>query len=340
MLRALGALILLLLASTTLPSGAPAAGSAEELKALCEGTMKGEQVAPGALASTLQRIVGRTPPNRLDSVLSESTRQVPYCFRYSHSLEGEPLLAATLVGADQGALLWFADGEWKAAATIGMAEHPNILHQADRPTGREAWIAAYSTGTGGLGFLVLFRQQGDSWQIVARSQIYSHFQPRVLDSDHIVVTGRNVGDEPFAWTANCCLPVNYQWLWQRRDEGFAVAGERLAPDPYYTLNLFFGALQQNRADWLVRAATPEAVAAVRRAIPDAAGIQTSTPRTGPEFGEVTEAELAHWTLLPDVLSGPPPVHSVLTAEIEILEGPTLTVEVSRFGGRWWVTSVK
>lgn len=145
-----------------------------------------------------------------------------------------------------------------------------------------------------------------------------------------------------AWDANCCVPTSYQWVWQRSGDAFAVAAERQAPDPYYTLNAFFGALRYQRADLLEALASPAAIAAARRLGLDHPAVRTNTPKSGPEFGAVIEAELRHWAALPAAVSSPAPDRDSLTVTIEVTEGSSvsgLLATVKRLDGRWVVDTL-
>lgn len=315
------------------------AGASWALARFCLGPYQtAPDLPPDRLATLLQTILGTTPFADLEAVLPSKLVQAQ-CVHADFTRPPEPaLLVATVVGADQGAILWQKDGRWLADATPGLEEYPEILRQEQRPGLREAFIAGRMSGTGGAGALHIFRLDGDHWKTVMATGHYDHFAPQALDGDNILVTARNIGNVPQAWTANCCVPTDYQWLWQRQGDTFTLAAERRAPDPYYTLDIFFGALQQSRTDAIGRLAAPEAVAQAVR-------LHLDTPDLGvvPEYNTVfavTNAELNHWSALPPALNGPPPTQTALTVTVK-LGGDMGAVQVTlkRVGEEWVVTGV-
>jgi hypothetical protein len=325
----------------TPPAGNPGpAADPKALAALCKGPWEPAVPAPpGGLAGALLKLLGPTPPEQMEAVLTPALQKAE-CIHADYTKVGEPpVLVASIGGGAEGALLWRKGDSWLGQSTPGLQEFPTLLRQELRPGLRDVFVAAYNSGTGHFGALLIFRQNGDTWASVLATETYDHFAPRALDGDDILVTARNPGDAPLAWEANCCVPTDYQWLWQRSGDKFLVVAKRRAPDPYYSLNVFFGALQKQKPDALANLATPEAVAAARRLKLDAPGVQTNPDPTN--LFEVADVELKHWSALPPALNGPAPTKTSLTARVEVQGGivPAVLVNLRRIGAEWVVTGV-
>lgn len=330
-------------AQSTEPAPPAKPTGATALTQLCKALFqKGAVPSTHSLAEAIEILVDERPSVAFDQIFASLPPEAD-CFRTTlSSVSTTPLGFATLINTgDQSAIIW-RDGErWQVAPGPALGEYADI--RSDRQTDgiREIIAFGHYSGTGGIGSVAVLQYREGSWQHQVLADRVSHFQGLILKNDTLLVTGRNLREEPLAWDANCCSPTNYQWLYQRKSGRFELTGERIVPDPYYTLNVFFGALQQRNTQWLNQVASPVAIEAALRLGLGHPTIQINTPNSAPDFGKVQEEERRHWDLLPAQLNKPKPSRTTLRVEVEILQGtiPAVIVNLKRVDGKWLVESL-
>lgn len=326
----------------SVPAGAtPGATATAALTSICSDAFAGKG-SPGAFAIALRDLAIHAPGGEIDQAIRDLPDSA-HCFRYAPSPSSvSPLIIATLIPADgDSAILWREGSVWKGVAGPPLGEYAEILSDRSPSSGREVIVVGRYSGTGGIGTLAVLTQKGSEWTSQILVDRVSHFRIQLLSTDALLVTGRQLKGEPLAWDANCCQPSNYQWLLQRRDGRFALTAERVAPDPYYTLNVFFGALRDRRTDWLNQLALPAAVDSALTLGLGQPGVLFDTPETNEQFGQAVEQELRDWDALPIAVRGTAPAQARLTAVVRVASGPLrgVTVTLRRQDGKWMVESL-
>ncbi len=319
--------------SLVLTSLAPHADPLADLRALCAAAgHDGRWLAPGELQTALTEVVTEAAPAEVREVIKKVGDR-RYCFDLALSNLGEP---PTMVISRN--VLWEANGTWHASPNPDLGPQSRIVRIPASQGGRELIIADEGYGSGQFGQLVVLRRTDNTWATAFKTG-RGRFRAYTPDDDHILITG--IGETgpwpPLAWTGNCCLPSNHQWLYERNDSAFVLTAERDIPDPYITMNIFFGALLSDQPEvaerWLAKVAAPAAVSAARQV-----GFATAPQLIyNPALPEIQEIESRHWDLLPPEVNGPAPGRRTL----KVLVGPPgaeLTLERQAEG--WRVTGVR
>ncbi len=307
---------------------------AQAIATLCDG--KVGSAKENTLPQAIMRFLAAAPASVADPLTELASRSK--CLHLDLVTADPPLAVGWMLNG-MGAVLWQEGGTWKAAPMTSPAETPEILLQTDWPEGREVVLAGHISGTGGYGSITVLRQQGDQWQVITQSDRYGKFTVRALGTDLLLVTARKYENQPLAWAANCCVPTNYQWLWKREAGTYKVVAERLVPTPYYSLNVFLGALRFGQPDWLPKVGTAAAAEQARVLGLDRAAVGFVT--AGGLAPPVTEAEMFAWEALPAAYRRPlPPVES-LKFTLPVTDGavPLVQVELTWRDGAWLVTAV-
>lgn len=100
-------------------------------------------------------------------------------------------------------------------------------------------------GSGGTGMLQFYRLGKDMDLLWEGTPSGDHLSVFPLSMDYVITIDRSpqTYEEPHAYQANCCLPVDRETLWHRLDHRYRSATERLIPTPYRAVSLFVGALR-------------------------------------------------------------------------------------------------
>jgi hypothetical protein len=352
MLRSImtGLILLLLSGCAALPSFSnpkeqgpwPATRGIARLNALCEASIQRGRISAREWADGLLTALETVPPHLAPAVIQALQLEVG-CILMTSTEGKDPVVLTSSMG-EHSAILWWENGRWQRALTVDLAWEPEVLYDFAGPYGRELFIAARHTGTAQSGKVVVLRRAGLGWKAILNTEAYGHFQPGVISADYILVTSTSGYGQPLAWAANCCVPSSYQRLWKREGKGFALAGERQAPDPYFTMNVFFGALRERDQEWLGRVGTPQAIAAARRmGLGDA---RVDFPSSLPlELGRIQEVEARHWPALLGKVNGQPP--AIREVKVQLIEqterGETerrVTATLRRIGDWWFVVNLE
>ncbi len=204
------------------------------------------------------------------------------------------------------AVFWVDRGWWRA--WVGSVGHLTMRSRSG-PTGvrtvngaRELTLLIDSGGSAGdVGFAVLRISGGTLTPLVISRRSDNAGMTRLGD-DHILMTGRQSQTRPIAWTAHCCYPGGYEWLYERHGDRFDLVAERQAYDTYYVASIFFGGLKAGKTGDLADVATPEAIAAARPFF-------VQPTEVGLPFGptaDMDRAEAMSWSAIPASLRGPVP----------------------------------
>lgn len=314
-------------------SGArPVSAAAGELVALCSQRPESESALPLALLSWLQ---ADAVPAPLRSAPPEAS-----CLRVSAPPSAQVPVSLVSMPGGKGAVVWRHEGRWMAEPIRFPASFPDILYALETPMGRELVLNASHGGTGGVGSLLILREEGGRWRPVLQTPEYSRISIKLVGEDRLLVTARNLTTEPLYWDMNCCIPTAYQWLWLREGDSFRLAAERRIPSPYYAINVFLGALRRGDQFWLAQVATPEAIADAQAL--GVARLTLNTPETLPRHGSVEQHEAATWSLLFEGAVAPNPAESDLLYSTPVVNGDSahLFLRLRRTGDRWLVDRVR
>lgn len=328
------------------PAVEPAAPSAQasdaRLRALCADLKAFKRdISPTAFIDALRPLLGTQSPAEVKSALEGVNKAVGMACYVADASEARepPLVLASFRFTDQRVIAWRPGEKWQVAPVKSLSDMSQILAQSSGSAGREVLFSTSSEGTGHYGSFGLLRLKDGEWQTLFQSPTYDHFGATLLDPDHVLVLARNVGDAPLAWPFNYAIPTNYQWLWQRKGDTFAIAAERLVPDPAYIISVFFGALQQGKQDWLAKVSTPEAVAGARKLKLDDPAVKLSPPNA---MSVGAKDEYLYWSALPEGSRGPAPAVTTGTATVPVANGavPVVQLGLQRTDKGWVVTSVE
>jgi hypothetical protein len=322
------------------PGTDPAGAALADLRTYCSNNAG---AAPDTLAGALAAALGDTPPDQLETRLQAIAAQAP-CIRLNRAEPGaSPVVLAAAMGGQASAIVWYDGAHWLGSPVAITGDALDLLDQVASPAGPILILEARMAGSGGFGALQAIRLENGQWRTLLRTELFDHFAAKVLGQEHILVTARQTPpDAPLAWGANCCIPTSHQWLYKLTGDGYTLAAERDAPDPYFTLSAFFGALRTGDAGWLERLATPDAIAKARAVRLNAVDLVTSTPTTEPDLGGVLAAELAHWPdQLPPAVDGPTPAVTKMKARVEVLNGLVKLVDLTleRQDDQWRITAL-
>jgi hypothetical protein len=197
------------------------------------------------------------------------------------------------------AVYWVDHGWWRAS--VQPFGGLTLLYSDRTVRGtRELTLLINSGGSAGwVGFVVLQARGGDL-DLIGSARENDSVGILAQDDDHILLVGRGPIARPLAWTAHCCLPGGYEWLYQRRAGRFELVAQRQAYDTYYVLSVFFGGLKAGRTDPLLDVATADAIAALKPLFADP--MEVETPRL-PDARTVSvdNAELRSWSVVPSSL---------------------------------------
>src|SRR5439155_10092190 len=115
-----------------------------------------------------------------------------------------------------------------------------------------------SAGTIGLlGVRVMGASASVTFRLVPGGEIR---EVRWVDDDHFYVAGRLTSDRLFTWMSHAAWPYGAQWLFERRDDSFALVASRQSRDPDWLMTGFVGALLDRDAATMKRFATDGAIA--------------------------------------------------------------------------------
>ena len=198
----------------------------------------------------------------------------------------------------EGALLWVDRGYWRVSdLPLGYWSGTNEVRRYG--DARELFAGMNSGGSAGTIGVIGIRIVGAKASVMMRLAPGGELrEARLIDDDHLYVTGRLTSDPLFTWMSHPGWPWGAQWIFERRGDVFVQSEHRQSRDPEWLMTGFVGALFARDTATMKRFATDNAIAqaldlpALDRRID---GVHLIADKT------FTSNEWLSWSALPDGL---------------------------------------